>query len=191
MLQGWARSKMVENITWVIGGASGAGSWSASLTKTWTVLIGFGAMYLGFLSLTGTASVSDSLNWANATLGPTYLAVTGFLVIIVLTCLFRILDAGDPDYQSVLVAGRQAAAGIGIVALVYTLHGIGEGIGELAVLDDVTSEAVRAIIPAMAADFRLAFKSSEIGIPIAFVARSLIAWAHARNRQNRSRLNHQ
>jgi len=78
-----------------------------------------------------------------------------------------------------LEAGLQAANGVSILALTYTLLGISLGIGGLA-NQELTPETVQVVIRGLTTKFSLAFLTTVIGLPLSAVLRTLLLVTHAR-----------
>nr|WP_136249653.1 hypothetical protein [Ningiella ruwaisensis] len=108
----------------------------------------------------------------------------GFIVIYLalLTCFaFAIFKLHHQDSTTLWTeTGLQAANGISTLALTFTLLGISLGIGSLSE-QTLTPESVHSIIQSLTKQFSMAFMTTVVGLPTAFICRAWIGILSAKH----------
>ena len=135
-----------------------------------------GAMVIGLAatSVVTAASPAEMLAWVGVLFGP------GFAILYVpLIALFVWRQhRSAPDARIWTEAGLQIGAGIGTLAMTFTLLGLSLGIGTLAATP-LTPEAVPDVLATLTEKFRLAFLTTVVGLPTAAVVRGAFSISRA------------
>ena len=122
--------------------------------------------------------LAEIMAWAEDVFGITFLLLMTCLTFAALYAWVRMCEQ-QVQNKVWLEAGLQAANGVSILALTYTLLGISLGIGGLA-NQELTPETVQVVIRGLTTKFSLAFLTTVIGLPLSAVLRTLLLVTHAR-----------
>ncbi len=137
-----------------------------------------GAMVIGLAatSVVTAASPAELLAWVGVLFGPGFAILYVGLLIAALFVWRQHRSA--PDARIWTEAGLQIGAGIGTLAMTFTLLGLSLGIGTLAATP-LTPEAVPDVLATLTEKFRLAFLTTVVGLPTAAVVRGAFSISRA------------
>lgn len=148
---------------------------AGSRAVAWTV--GGTTVALAVAVAATSMSAGEIVSWGQQVFGTAFLVLMAALVATSLFCWGHMLQS--PGERVWLEAGTQAAGGVATLALTYTLLGVSLGVGSLAE-QELTTETVPVIIQGLTGQFKTAFMTTVVGLPVATVLRTLLMVTHAK-----------